>query len=299
MKLLNSCAACGSEIEPTNAFVRQRVASSKGRIDISLVECGCGHVFTNPQPSSDELAPFYAENYHVFADETFDDAAIDCLIADRFNGERFNHLRVTPGGRYLDIGCGLGTSVAAMARLGMDARGVEPSPIAAKKATDAGRRSVFCGTLEEARFEDGLFDCISMFHVLEHVHDPSSLLAECRRVLAPGGELVVAVPNYDSIVRRIVGSTWGGLDLPRHLHQFRMSSLERVADRAGLKITGWETESQAVHVESALSRWLRKRMFLPARLTLASGITRPFARYLAALGNRSGRGEAIVARMCR
>jgi 2-polyprenyl-3-methyl-5-hydroxy-6-metoxy-1,4-benzoquinol methylase len=296
MKNLAHCPICGMSANETRVVGRHRSYFATKFIDTQLAECSCGHVFTNPQPSLGELAPFYGSDYVVFSKATLDATAIDDLIATRSLNGRFNHLKVSPGGRYLDVGCGLGTMVAAMSRLGMEAEGVEPSPIAAQKARDAGL-TVFCGRLHEAKYHSESFDCISMYHVLEHTEDPVGLLRECCRILKLRGELVVGVPNYNSLIRGLVGSIWIGLDQPRHLHQFRPSSIQHAAQRAGLRVAAMETESLAGHVESELAKWLRKRMFIPARLVLATKLTWPLAARLAEIGNETGRGEAIVARM--
>jgi hypothetical protein len=78
------------------------------------------------------------------------------------------------------------------------------------------------------------------------------------------------------------------------LHHFSQSSIGSVAARAGLTVTAIETESFPEHVELELVNWLRRRLKVPARLTLKSGATRPLAVYLANKGNVSGRGESIV-----
>jgi SAM-dependent methyltransferase len=224
--------------------------------------------------------------------------AIDNLIARRSFNNRFNHLKVVPGGRYLDVGCGLGTMVAAMSRLGMQAHGVEPSPIAAGQAREAGL-AIFCGMLREAKYDHDSFDCVSMFHVLEHTPNPVDVLRECCRIIKPEGEIVIAVPNYDSLVFKLVGWSWIGLDQPRHLHQFRPRSIRVAAEQAGARIVDIETESLIEHVENELVRWLRSRLLIPARLMLATKAARPLATQIAKIGNKSGQGEAIVVRMER
>ncbi len=180
-----------------------------------------------------------------------------------------------------------------MMRLGMEAQGVEPSPIAARLARNSGLK-VFCGMLSEARFADDSFDCISLYHVLEHTPNPIEVLRECRRILKPDGEIVVGVPNFESMTFALIGRVWGGLDPPRHLQHFRPASITRAAGRAGLAVAAMETESLVEHVERELVGWLRQRLFVPARLMLAMGAVRPLAAYLARKGNASNRGEAIV-----
>jgi 2-polyprenyl-3-methyl-5-hydroxy-6-metoxy-1,4-benzoquinol methylase len=266
-----------------------------------LVRCDCAHVFSNPQPSWDELAPFYGDEsmYKVSMSKGEFDARVERSLVSMRRGDRLNHVPIVPEGRYLDIGCNLGDMVAAMNRLGMQAEGVEPNAGAARFARDVAGLSVKCGMLHDAAYADQSFDRLSMFHVLEHAPDPVDLLRECLRILRPGGELVIAVPNYKSLLFDLVGPMWLGLDPPRHLHQFSSSSLSKAAERAGLQVAEIETESLPEYVEHELARWLRKRIRIPMRLTLSTHLTRPLATRLAKRGNTSGRGEAIIARFRR
>lgn len=177
--------------------------------------------------------------------------------------------------------------VAGMARLDMEAEGIDPGQAAVERARSLGL-NVQCGLLHDAHFPDARFDSVSMYHVLEHTPDPVSMLAECRRILSPNGEIVVGVPNFGSLVRALVGSTWSAYDLPRHLHHFCTSSIKNVAARAGLTVVAMDTESLPEHVELELATWMRLWLKVPARLTLKTGVVRPLAKYLTNKGSAMG-----------
>ena len=81
MKYLANCPACASPVAKLKVVRHFRSYSGGNALDTQFNECSCGHVFTNPQPSWDELAPFYGREYHVFADMQLDVAALDRLIA--------------------------------------------------------------------------------------------------------------------------------------------------------------------------------------------------------------------------
>ena len=193
-----------------------------------VVECDCGHAFINPQPSKEALSPFYQTDYHVFAEQHARHVRVDQLLAKEAPGRQApeSYGLAVPGGRYLDVGCGLGTMVAAMARLGMEAEGVDPGQAAVDRARSIGL-NVHLGMLHDAHFPDSRFDSLSLYHVLEHTPDPVAVLVECRRILKPGREIVVGVPNFKSLVRPLVGMTWSAYDLPRHLHHFCQSSISK------------------------------------------------------------------------
>jgi 2-polyprenyl-3-methyl-5-hydroxy-6-metoxy-1,4-benzoquinol methylase len=85
-----------------------------------------------------------------------------------------------------------------------------------------------------------------MNHVIEHVHDPVALMAECARILKPGGSLVIVTPNIESYGHRVFGAFWRGLEPPRHLHIFSLSALTRCAERAGFRSSkSWTTPVNA------------------------------------------------------
>jgi len=259
-----------------------------------VVRCRCGHSFLNPSPDREELQLFYDDDYHAFATSADEAARIESWVEQQRRGDRFIHVPIIPGGRFLDVGCATGARVAAMARLGMEAEGIEPSRYAAAKAREAGLK-VTCGLLHDAAFPDASFDVISMFHVLEHTPDPVEVLRECRRILKTDGELVIGVPNFDSLVFTLVGKTWVGLQLPTHVQHFSPNSLRVAAERAGLSAGLSKTESLPEHVELELTNWLRRRFFVPGRLMARTGALRGVAARLVRKGEATNRGESIVA----
>ena len=262
-----------------------------------FVKCTCSHLYANPQPTYDELNPFYQGDYHQYqhAPKSADQIAADTR---GFHGERFIRIRVVPGGRYLDIGCGLGDTVAQLAAVGMKAQGVEVSSAAVEIARGQGR-DVFHGTLNDAAFDDETFDSMTFFHVLEHVQDPVDLLRTAARILRRDGELLVVVPNADSMMFGLLKDLWMNVDVPRHVHFFTPNSLREAADRAGLSVAQCETESLPWSIEVELNYWLRHRLFIPGRVWNWTGLLKPLARRLATKANASGRGEVVIAHLVR
>jgi len=93
-----------------------------------------------------------------------------------------------------------------------------------------------CGDLANAPLRAGSFAGITMFHVLEHVHDPRAYLAAARELLAPDGRLVVQVPNAASWQSRLLGRRWSGVDVPRHLFDFRDRDVEKLLEDCGMAV---------------------------------------------------------------
>jgi SAM-dependent methyltransferase len=138
-------------------------------------------------------------------------------------------------GRLLDVGCATGIFLDGMRRLGWHVAGVEPSSSAVAYARVRFDLDIFAGRLEDAHYPAASFDVVTLWDVLEHVHEPRVVLAEIARILRPGGLLVLSLPNPDSLEARLLGSHWLGWDLPRHLNLFRPMFLQRHLANAGFR----------------------------------------------------------------
>jgi len=155
---------------------------------------------------------------------------------------RFRRLlrRYVEPGPLLDIGCGDGSLLAANGDR-HDLYGIEISdPLATRAqavvAGHGGRVLHTDAVSGAAEFADGFFAGITMYMYLEHELDPMRILAASRRLLAPGGRLLISVPNYASLNRRVSGNTWCGFRLPEHVNYFTPRSLCAMCARSGLAV---------------------------------------------------------------
>ena len=147
--------------------------------------------------------------------------------------------------RLLDVGCSSGAFLMTARKLGLEGVGVEPAAEAAATARRAGL-NVFTGFLEAVRFPAASFDAATLIEVIEHLRDPRSLLAECRRVLRPGGILLVTTPNASSWTVHIMGARWGGFSLAAmggHISFFNPRSIQMIARRTGFELACIETRN--------------------------------------------------------
>ncbi len=134
-----------------------------------------------------------------------------------------------PGSRILDVGAGDGRLAAALASRGHAVTAVEPvRDIAGAPAVKVVRSGV-----EELDLPAGSFDVAILWHVLEHLSAPLETLERIRGWLAPGGRLVVAVPNLASWQARLGGRRWFHLDPTRHVTHFTPAGLDALFARAG------------------------------------------------------------------
>lgn len=150
----------------------------------------CGFMFHNPRPSPEEIAAYYSTpgKYDDWLGEL---GGRDLLWKRRLSIVR----RFVSGGRLLDVGAGIGQFLFH-AKPYFDVEGTEISAEAGRIARERfGIELSECSLEASHRFEVGSFDVITLIHVLEHVPSPSRTLEKCRELLAPGGQLVIAVPN--------------------------------------------------------------------------------------------------------
>jgi SAM-dependent methyltransferase len=146
-------------------------------------------------------------------------------------------LRGAGGGTVLDVGCGGGLFLGALRERGARVVGLDNSAEAARAAWEQNRVPVLLGDLLQAPLAARSCGVVTMFHVLEHLPDPGGFLRAARELLREGGRLVAQVPNKDCWQYRLLGRRWNGLDIPRHLTDFRAQDLERLVESCGFRVT--------------------------------------------------------------
>lgn len=213
------------------------------QVQSTLVKClNCGLIYQNPRPTIEEMDQHYPPEYEPYNSNGnsiswLQQKAVDYGLEKRAHTvTAFKHCGVL-----LDIGCASGVFLNHIQhKPGWETRGVEVSEYAAQQARQIYGLDVLTGTLEQANFPDNTFDAVTMWDVLEHLHDPSATFQEIRRILKPGGVVAFRVPNGDSFDARLFGIYWAGLDAPRHLYVFQKATATRLLSQSGfeaLKIT--------------------------------------------------------------
>ena len=171
-----------------------------------------------------------------------------------------------PAGKLLDVGCGNGTFLATMRQRGWSTTGVEFDPVSATRARESGSR-VFEGSLQDAGFGEHSFDVVTMVHVIEHLPDPRQILAECFRILRPGGRLQLITPNIHALGHQEFGRSWRGLEIPRHLLLFSLPGLASLCTETGF----------CSLVETTLGRMARPMWLASHAIACDSGEPQPCA----------------------
>jgi len=155
------------------------------------------------------------------------------------NGARWRlllpHLRLGPDHRVLDVGCGYGSFLAYVhARSRCQIHGVDTDAGSLEGSLCAHQADLRVGDLQQVGFPSGHFKLVALLQSLEHMRDPLATLREVHRLLEPGGLLLVEVPNYGALLRRVFGRWWLPLLLPQHLVHFEAASLRAMLRKAGL-----------------------------------------------------------------
>lgn len=273
------CNLCGaSRFSLVHPACPDRLHPGADRFDV--VRCTtCGLIQTNPRPTRPAISMFYPEGYVSFAVEG-EQAGPRRRLAERLNAIALATHRIRHPGcqryppptspqraRLLDIGTGAGLHVERMIALGWDAWGIEPDAAIAKETESRlglARGRILIGSAEDESFPDGPFDLVTMSHVIEHLHDPHAVLARVREVLAPGGRVMLWLPNIGSLESRAFGRLWFGLDVPRHLYHFSPATLRALLATADLKVVSVVSEAQTASLSGSIRHCLAAGRVAPA-----------------------------------
>jgi len=225
---------CGESRGETILAGGDRLYRTTGEI-FTLVRCeGCGVARLDPPPANP--ARYYPGRYW-FEGGRLAETYRRLVLRDHV---RFALKALRPAGntRVLDVGCGSGLFLRELraANRAVEAVGIDASGRAAALAWQRNGISAIAGDLARPPFARGSFDLVVMFHVLEHLRDPVAYVDAARQLLAPGGKLVVQTPNLDCWQYRVFGARWSGLDIPRHLYDFRLRDVRRLLENGGFRI---------------------------------------------------------------
>lgn len=205
---------------------------------VECAQCRLVRLFPKPQPA--ELRTYYPETYWFDPAETAADRLAELwrqiVLRDHIRFVR-RALHDSPAaGPVLDVGCGGGLFLRELDLPRGQALGLDFSLSAAAVAWGVNGVPTVCASLTRAPFPPRSCRAITMFHVLEHLYDPASYLDAARELLAPGGRLIIQVPNLGCWQFLLFGEHWNGLDIPRHLIHFRERDLRGLFEATGFEL---------------------------------------------------------------
>lgn len=183
--------------------------------------------------------------------------------ADGIAGDAMFLKAPEPGAHLLEIGAGNGAALEKMKHRGWNVTAIEFDP-ACVPALEARGLKCYPRDLRELNLPGESTDAIYMGHVIEHLHNPKTLLMECNRILKPGGSLVMVTPNSQSWGHRHYQQNWRGLETPRHLQLFSPQSLRRLAEASSFSHIRVHTSNRGAWYSlgmSAAMRSVRQKAF--------------------------------------
>ncbi len=235
-----SCPVCKSELIQAQFLAKDHTVSQK---EFSIWHCNsCTARFTQDIPEQDAISAFYASDNYISHSDTNKGIinSLYHLVRKRTLVLKRSMVMNEVGmrkGEILDIGCGTGAFLQTMKEAGWVISGLEPDATARNKAAELyDIRPQESGKLFELK--SGTYHAITMWHVLEHVHELHAYIKQIGALLTPNGKLFIAVPNYTSGDADIYKEYWAAWDVPRHLYHFSPVSMEKLLSIHGLKLSG-------------------------------------------------------------
>jgi SAM-dependent methyltransferase len=232
------CPVCGSpQMQPVFS-VKDFTVSRK---EFPIMECEhCSLRFTQDIPDMEDIGAYYKSDDYIshtntskgFVNSLYQKVRLRTIKQKVALIKKYTGLST---GNILDVGCGIGTFLHAMKQAHWHITGLEPD-------ADARRLSKELYGLETRpshelfAFPHHDFNAITMWHVLEHVHDLHAYVEQLKNLLTATGKLVIALPNYTSRDAQVYKQFWAAYDVPRHLYHFSPQSVDVLMQHHDLKV---------------------------------------------------------------
>lgn len=232
------CPVCGNaQLSPFLICKDYTVSSEKFEISYCK-KCNTG--ITQSVPDQASIGVYYqSENYISHSDtkegliNRLYHIARNLMLASKRNTV-VAHTRLAKGS-LLDIGSGTGYFLNTMKQNQWEVTGIEADENAKNFSQKQFGLNVFAPE-ELHKLPQHQFDAITLWHVLEHLHDLNGTWEAFVRLLKPSGVLLIAVPNHQSYDAQHYQQYWAAYDVPRHLWHFSPKSLEVLAQKHNFQI---------------------------------------------------------------
>lgn len=233
---LTKCPLCKSGLFLND---RELIDHAVSKEVFNISKCSdCGLLFTNPRPDQNSIGPYYDfPEYYSHGDQAKSptqllyQAVRKRAVSSKLN--LFYSLHPEKGA-ILDYGCGTGELLAKAKDQGWKVDGLEPNEKARIQAENKLKKTIFTDIVEIPAKQT--FDIISLFHVLEHVHELRNTLKIIISHLKSDGYIIIAVPNSDSYDAEKYEKYWAGWDVPRHLYHFKKTSINSLENEFKLRL---------------------------------------------------------------
>jgi 2-polyprenyl-3-methyl-5-hydroxy-6-metoxy-1,4-benzoquinol methylase len=233
----SNCPVCGSSDINRLLTVKDHSVSKE---EFVIWQCSnCSLRFTQDVPDEASIGSYYQSSDYISHSNT-SKGVVNKLYQKVRNytlNQKANLIigQTVKRGKILDLGAGIGAFLNTMKQKGWEITGIEPDEGARQQA-----KNLFDIELKETpilnHLPDNNFDAITLWHVLEHVHQLHDYVERLKKLLKPNGKLFIAVPNYESLDSSIYKSFWAAYDVPRHLYHFTPKAIDVLMETHGLKV---------------------------------------------------------------
>lgn len=263
------CPLCGGDDYTTVlSGARDMIWRKPG--EFRLQRCtGCGLVATRPRPTPDALSFYYEDTYSGEGEDGMRKFQTESGLGRLISRYRLRVLHkaqtLGPDDRLLDVGCSYGGFLrVAREDTGCATAGIDMDAGSIEQAVDRETTEYRTGRLIDADFEAERFTAITFFESLEHHSEPLAALREAHRLLAPGGVIVVEVPNFAGLWRRVFRTAWLPLLIPQHLFHFTPTTLRKALLEAGFeRVEHQQTMFYPLEGVASLGIWLARVLKSP------------------------------------
>ncbi|MBW8050583.1 MAG: class I SAM-dependent methyltransferase [Cytophagales bacterium] len=232
---IEHCPICDHQ-QFTNYILCEDFMASKESFAITTCN-NCSFLFTNPRPDIDNIGKYYSSKEYIsHTDRAINPMQLVYKIIRSYTlkGKLSLINSLTKKGNLLDFGCGTGHFLNTCQQAGWNITGYEPDKKANSIAAVLTGKSIYqtINSIETTQ----TYDVITLWHVLEHIHDLDTTMKFLFTKIAAHGSVIIAVPNHNSWDTKHYKEYWAGYDVPRHLYHFTPETMKKLVEKHGFKI---------------------------------------------------------------
>lgn len=232
---VRQCPSCGGD-----KFINELICTDHtvSKESFALTKCEqCELLITNPRPDKDNIGKYYESDNYI--SHTNKSNNLTHLLYKQVRRITFAHKYkiindLSKNKSILDFGCGTGDFLNYCQSHSWTIAGIEPNKQARDKAINQNGSNIYSDLSQLPT--NSKFDIITLWHVLEHIPDPKSLINELKVYLNVKGKILIALPNIDSYDCNHFKESWAGYDVPRHLTHFNQKTFQHLIRNCKLKI---------------------------------------------------------------
>lgn len=273
---IDTCPSCQSK-ELTNYIICDDYSVSQE--SFAIMQCkNCELLLTSPRPDQQSIGKYYqSKDYISHTNQANNLTNSIYKIARSFSLRRKFKLvdRLAEKNTILDYGCGTGEFLGLFQEAGWNTYGVEPDDKARQIAIEDKKLEVHPDIIALPKKKFGI---ITLWHVLEHVHDLDGTLKELKDKLSKKGKLIIAVPNHDSYDRKFYKKYWAAYDVPRHLYHFNQLTIKNLLQYYKFKLIETKPMKLDAYYVSLLSEQHKKSKIKYIKAVLIGWLSNRWAK---------------------